>query len=184
MALILGPAFLRGSAPVELATASHAGHWVPALPWDAPRLSGFAASGSAAAASPHSGPHLFEDQCALVTPDPPSLNAIAGDQRVACLCRSALLLPLDSAQSAAADRRFRRHFADLLPRAGAPGRLRPGRLSRSSSAPERTLGLCGRKCICAKLCTSPSASAASDLCTPSYSQRTFSRNIFSINENH
>ena len=35
--------------------------------------------------------------------------------------QSALLLQLDSAQSAAADRRFRRHSADLLPRAGAPG---------------------------------------------------------------
>ena len=44
--------------------------------------SGFAASGTAAAASPHSGPHLFEDLCARVAPD--SLNAIAGDQRTAC----------------------------------------------------------------------------------------------------
>ena len=81
----------------------------------------------------HSGPHLFEDLCALVTPD--SLNAIAGDQRVACrLCHSALLLPLDSAQSAAADRRFRRRSADLVPRtaasgqpAGQPAGLRPAR---------------------------------------------------------
>ena len=38
-----------------------------------------------------------------------------------CVCRLALLLPLDSARSAAADRRFGSHFADLLPRAGATG---------------------------------------------------------------
>ena len=119
-----GPGLAPGLslAPVEPATIPHAGHWVPTLPWDALRPSGFAASGSAAAASRNSGPHLFEGLCALVTPD--SLNVIAVDQRVACLCQSALLLPLDSAhcQSVAADRRFRRHSADsdLLPRAGAP----------------------------------------------------------------
>ena len=62
-----GPGLAPGSAPVEPATVLHAGHWVPALPWDAPRPSGFATSGSAAAASPHSGPHLFKDLCALVT---------------------------------------------------------------------------------------------------------------------
>ena len=37
---------LQGSAPAEPATVpAHAGHWVPALPWDAPRPSGFAACG-------------------------------------------------------------------------------------------------------------------------------------------
>ena len=43
--------------------------------------------------------------------------------RLLCgLCQSALLLPSDSAQSAAADRRFRRHSADLsAPRAPAGG---------------------------------------------------------------
>ena len=60
---------LQGSAPVEPATVPHAGHWVPALPWDALRPSGFAASGSAAAASPHSGPHLFEDLSPVCTGD-------------------------------------------------------------------------------------------------------------------
>ena len=45
-----------------------------------------------------------------------------------CLCQSALLLLWDSAQSAAADRRFRRHSANLLPRTGAVGRLRPASL--------------------------------------------------------
>ena len=71
---------------------------------------------------------------------PDSLNAIAGDQRVACLCQSALLLPLDSAHSAAADDRFRRHSADLLPRAGAPGPPPAGRppAGRPSAEPERT----------------------------------------------
>ena len=41
------------------------------------------------------------------------------------LGQSALLLLLDSAQSAAADRRFRHHSADLLPRAGPGAPLRP-----------------------------------------------------------
>ena len=83
---IPGPAFklLQGStpvtvehapeispAPVEPATVPQ----VPALPWDVLRPSG------SAAVAPNSGPqspHLFEDLCALVTPD--SLNAIKGDQ--------------------------------------------------------------------------------------------------------
>ena len=62
---IPGPALLQGFtlssmlqtfASVEPAGATlpHAGQWVPALPWDAPRP-----TGSAAAASLHSGPHLF-----------------------------------------------------------------------------------------------------------------------------
>ena len=109
---ILGPALLQGSAPVEHAPLlrpcrarrrpprrSPAALRVPSS-WDPLRP-----SGSAPAASPRSGPHLFEDLCALVTPD--SLDAIAGDQRAACLCQSlaarwlSLLFPspLDSAQS-------------------------------------------------------------------------------------
>ena len=58
----------------------HAGHWVPALPWDALRSRGLQ----------HSGPHLFEDLCALVTPD--SLNTITGDQRIEFLWHLGLYL--------------------------------------------------------------------------------------------
>ena len=63
-----------GPGPPPPSRVPHAGHsgWVPALPRDALRPSGSAASGSAA-----SGFAAFEDLCALVTAD--SLNAaIAG----------------------------------------------------------------------------------------------------------
>ena len=46
-------------------------------------------------------------------------------------------LPLDSALSAAADRRIRRHSADLLPRAGAPGPPPAGRPSAGQPSAER-----------------------------------------------
>ena len=51
------PALLQGPAAVEPATVPHAGHWLPALPWAAPRPSGFSASGNAAFwTPPHRGP--------------------------------------------------------------------------------------------------------------------------------
>ena len=55
-----------------------------------------------------------------MTPD--SLHAIASDQRVAR--QSALLLPLDSAQLAAANCRFSQNYADLLPREAPPAAFR------------------------------------------------------------
>ena len=65
----------------------------------------------------------------------PPLRAGPACARLLCSrCESALLLSVDSAQSAAADRRFHRHSADLLPRTGAPV-LRKER-NRSSSPKE------------------------------------------------
>ena len=75
------PALLRGTAPSSpppsptQSTGFQPSHGTLRVPAASPPAA------TAAAASPHSGPHLFEDLCALVTPD--SLNAIAGDQRVA-----------------------------------------------------------------------------------------------------
>jgi hypothetical protein len=77
------PALLRGTAPSSpppsptQSTGFQPSHGTLRVPAASPPAA------TAAAATPHSGPHLFEDLCALVTPD--SLNAIAGDQRVACL---------------------------------------------------------------------------------------------------
>ena len=140
-ALLQGPAPVEPApglrVPVEPATIPHAGHWVPALPWDASRPSGFAASGSAAAASPRSGPHLFRGP--VCTGD---ARFSQRDRRrsARCLpCQSALLMPLDSPQSAAADRRFRRLSAALLPRAGAFGPPPAGRPSAGQPSAEPKL---------------------------------------------
>ena len=62
----------------------------------------------------------------------------------ACLCQSDLLLPLNSAQSAAAHRQFRRHSADLLPRAGAPGPPPAGRPSTGQPSAEPKLFSLGK----------------------------------------
>ena len=133
--MIPRPALLQGSAPVT-SRARHrprptqgTGFPGPALPWDAPRPSGFAASGSATAASPHSGPHFFEDLCTLVMPDSTSLStrsqAISALPHAAAFVNRLCCCPaLDSAQSVAADRRI------SCPAQAPPGRLRPAEALR------------------------------------------------------
>ena len=77
----------RVSAPLEHVRQGSAPVTVTASPPPSPTQQGTGFQSSLGtlrvpAASPHPGPRLFEDLCALATPD--SLNAIAGDRRDSC----------------------------------------------------------------------------------------------------
>ena len=126
---------------------AHAGHWVPgaspALGRSASqrlrrkrlRHSGFAAFWTPLLRGPvYTGDARFNE----------SLNAIAGDQRVASccrLCQSALLLPGVGLCPVS-----RRRPSNLLPRSGAPG---PPPAGRSSSALESTFQVLVKKAAAA-----------------------------------
>ena len=110
-----------------------------------PRYIALARAGAGRAARHPSGPDPYSSSFAAAL----RARTCAFDHaRRARICCAALSIGFVDAvglvTAAAADRRFRRLSADLLPRAGAPGPPPAGlwpfsrRLSRSSSAPKRT----------------------------------------------